>query len=162
MCREPRTYRFALGLFNELQVLRQVFAEISALGHTLENICVITRALNLDPAVSDDGDGAELDDVRRLFHEVREVRNTAGRITRFARVGPMNDDVCGNSIAAFSDGSSPPAWLSEKQFRRLHDHISNGGLVLIVSSQSPTQHDEISRVLLCHSQNGVQTHDFTI
>lgn len=65
------------------------------------------------------------------------------------------------SCFEFTGPGGYPNWLTDTHCERLKGHVAQEGLVLIVSANSASEHDLCCRLLLRHSQGGLQTHDFS-
>lgn len=162
-----RTYRLAVGLFKSWGPLRHALGSLSGESLPVESLCLIgieTLFEGNDRSGSQGHDEAGgLPDVyAHLFDRVRRVDGHASAMAYAANGAALLDDIC-RTLCIRDDGRPDyPQWLVDSQCERISSHLSSGGLVLIVSSDSPAQQDASTRTLLRHSQRGVQTHDFTV
>lgn len=159
---EVRTYRLAIGLFSEHPPLFRALDDLCVQGLEGECLCLIGRSERLKPQTFD---GVDRDAYLRsghLFDGARDVDGLFPPARCAASTGPLLDELCAPIPFPAAERERYPMWLTRNQYDRLHSHVQDGGFVLIVSSATPTQQDASSRILLRHSQNGVQTHDFTV
>lgn len=159
---EVRTYRLAIGLFSEHPPLFRALDDLSDQGLNRECLCLIGRSERLKPRTFDGVDHGAFSRSGHLFEGARDVDGLFPPARCAASGGPLFDDLCAPIPFPLAEHERYPMWLTRNQYDRLHGHVQEGGFILIVSSATPTQQDASSRILLRHSQNGVQTHDFTV
>lgn len=159
---QPRTFRLAIGLFSDARALADGLTELSAQGLASRSLCLIGLSDTMGPALwREDLDGA-LFRFRSLFVQVQEMHGPFDAITSVASSGSLLEDLRASSTTTADGKLGCMDWLSDSQLNRLKSHVGQGGLVLIVSSQTPSEQDAACRSLLKHSRHGVQTHDFTL
>ncbi len=169
---DAHTYRLAIGLFGTWSNLCRALAGLSAEDLPAESLCLIGERLAKSVDGSDDAHqqlAAGLPTAYAgLFDHVREFDSIFSSANAYAAGnGLLLDDICCSLCAVEvspADGKRGgyPQWLADSQCERISSHLVRGGIVLIVSSSSPTQQDASTRILLRYSQHGVQTHDFTV
>lgn len=154
-----RTYRLAIGLFDGHPPLFKALDDLALQGLCDDSLCLIGHEQHIRPG----HDAA--DTMARnvgLFEGLRLVAELFPPVPCAASAGALFDDLCAPLSFPAASRERYPMWLTSHQYERLQGHVGEGGLILIVSSTTPTQQDASSRILLRHSQNGVQTHDFTV
>jgi len=156
MSNQTVIYRLAVGLFNESRVLASAIADLAAAGLSAGNLCLVglTRVFEGEPGIEAGNREAAL-----LGSLVKDAETCTGREGSKLSVGtssPVLQDLC--KVPLSGSGRS---WLGASQSERVWGHVAAGGLMLVVSSQTPEQQDASSRILLKHSKHAVTTHDFT-
>ena len=69
----------------------------------------------------------------------------------------------GAAFDRFTHGSQaqPPAWMRDELRRKLADQAADGGVILLVSADSPSQHALAAHLLLSHGSHDLHTHEFS-
>lgn len=159
---QPRTYRLAIGLFGDHPPLFRALDDLSGQGLAADCLCLIGRLERMSPEKIGGFDRETSQKNGHLFAGAREVHGLFPPAPCAASAGRLFDDLCEPLSFPVAVPERYPMWLTSSQYERLSVHVFEGGLVLIVSSATPAQQDASSRILLRHSQHGVQTHDFTV
>lgn len=159
---QPRTYRLAIGLFGDHPPLFRALDDLSGHGLAADCLCLIGRRERMNPDHIEGFDQSASQKNGHLFAGAREVHGLFPPAQCAASAGRLFDDLCEPLSFPVAGQERYPMWLTSGQYERLSIHVLEGGLVLIVSSATPSQQDSSSRILLRHSQHGVQTHDFTV
>lgn len=160
MCNELKMFRLAIGLFSEAQPLWHVLSDLSGQGIDAHSLCLVGQPHSLRPEFLLAKGYEPHQAFRSLFEDLWDLDGVFDDAACKVSAGPLVEDLWGSASGEVS--GAVPGWLSDVQRRRLRDHLANGVLVLVVSSESPSQQDASCRILLRHSQHGVQTHDFSI
>jgi hypothetical protein len=158
----------AIGLFSEVGALISALEEFASLGVTPQCLCVLASIETLASATWQRASEAAARAFQSIFEEVvaaGHIVDGGPEITGvcMASAGPLHDELCSILVSPSCgrDGATSD-WLSQSQRRRMGAHVVEGGLVLVVSSDTPSEQDQSCRILLRHSQHGVQSHDFTM
>lgn len=158
---EARTYRLAVGLFSEFPPLGRVLSDLSGHGMTLQCLCLIGLAEVLSATRGSRDLDSDLAMFRALFDQVEHLDGLFAGSPCVASAGPLLRELKAPA-PLYAKDELGPWWLPKAQFHRVHGHVQDGGLVLIVSSGTSTEQDRSCRILLKHSRHGVQTHDITL
>ena len=57
--------------------------------------------------------------------------------------------------------AQPPEWMHDELRRKLADQAADGGVILLVSADSPSQHALAAHLLLSHGNHDLHTHEFS-
>ena len=57
--------------------------------------------------------------------------------------------------------AQPPEWMHDELRRKLADQAADGGVILLVSADSPSQHALAAHLLLSHGSHDLHTHEFS-
>lgn len=155
-----KSFRLCIALFKALPHARAAVAELAGKGVPVENMYAIAKLHVLRPTLPEPEKGPLEPSARRLSDGLRQVPLMFGAGPCLISSGTLLDEI--GALPPSQDGElAGPEWIKERQLKRLSLHLANQGLILIVSSASPTEQDVVCRSLLYQSQNGLQTYDFT-
>lgn len=153
---DGRTVRLALAYFFSPQALAGVPGDFFDRHLDPGRLCLLGRNDPLKRAVVHIEAGAQvqlMDSSHRLSWLGPDPVWLAGR-------GPDANELF-QCCFAVAGPNGYPAWLTDAHYQRLKRHVAEDGLVLMISSDSAVEHDLCCRLLLKHSQGGLQTHDFS-
>ena len=155
------TFRLASGVFYEPPRLGSVIADLHANGFKRRDMCLAGTRQALSGVLQPESPafpmlGGSLDSgrVRSLFPLLGDVEvvGTNGVLLRKLL-----------REATWTQGDRPltSSWLLPDVFARFTDHVRQNAVVLLVSSADSGQQHRSCRILLRHSADTVQTHEFT-
>jgi hypothetical protein len=148
------TCRLAVGVFYEPPALENAIAELCSGGFTARDICIAAKRQVLDRSLPNKNRLAErafsLSKLGVQTDSEEYVATSRGLLTT------LLDQSKSPNAAASAQASFWPDLC-----RRMANHMSKDGVVLLVSARDAALQNISSRILLRHSTQSVQTYEFT-
>lgn len=159
-------HRLAITVFDEPVSLSRTLRTLIGEGFQRAQFCLVAlkdimpqaiTASALDGLFTDGGPRLRLVDGWRLFGERQPIVATSSEI-----LDAMVDDGPASPLAAVAadEASACASRLPGAHRRELAGQVLRGGIVLIVTSPTPSQHRQCARILLGASNHSVKTYEF--
>ncbi len=155
------TFRLASGVFYEPQGLGSVIADLHANGFKRRDMCLAGTRKALSGVMPPESPafpmlGGSLDSGR-----VRSLYPLLGDVEVVGTNGVLLRKLLKEATWTQGDRTLASSWLLPDVFARFTDHVRRNAVVLLVSSADSGQQHRSCRILLRHSADTVQTHEFT-
>lgn len=164
---ERRVFRLAIARFRDWPALERVVAELEELGLGTESLRLVTARESRHRGFECEGSATAARDLSLGNDTLREWCERA--LPRVDAPGAacecedgLIEDLCATLLGVPEAGGDTPPWIAGEQQRKLSEHLEQGDLLLVVSSETPAQQDASTRILLQCSRHGVSTYDFTL
>lgn len=155
---EKARVRFAVGLFLQQEEVAQALKDLSSSGIPRDRINLVATECAYTQCLSEGCPEAEATRACDLARLILSKRGTGLSPWIFEL---LSVSVCGK-LPLLQDEAVPPDfehWALERQARKLWDHLSEGGRVLVIAVSDDSEQQRVCTALLHHASSGVQTHE---
>jgi hypothetical protein len=154
------TFRLASGVFYEPRALGSVVADLHANGFKRRDMCLAGTRPALSGVMQPESPAFPV--LGSLeYGRVRPLYPLPGDVEVVGTNGVLLRKLLREAAWTQGDRALTSSWLLPDVFARFTDHVRQNAVVLLVSSADSGQQHRSCRILLRHSADTVQTHEFT-
>ena len=162
MAAEDGHVRLAIALFSGAADLCSALNELSAVNVGNDQVCLAAQPSMIDQVMTDHSISEALRDRISPLLDRTHIIPAVTEGSPEMRASGWLLEALGKEVpdATRSSVVDAASWMTPDQRAEMMSCIADGYIVLSVRSDSRKQQQSATRILLRHSQKGVQTHEF--